>query len=703
MLPIRSLVPALALFLVTPILAATPALLPVAPGMQSKRGAQVPNAASAVRFNARAVHAAGTGAVTLALPDGQNYALTFDRFEQHTPQIASWQGYLAEHGRDYTVHATTGPTGTYGHLRLPDGEFMIVPGDGHDWLVDASSLKVRPPKPGTTDQRIPPFDAAGRVRAKADPVCADVPSMPTPNVTVDVLFVLAPDFVAIHGGTAGAQTRLNNLVSAVNAYYRDSNVAITLRMVGSMNVDYPAPDSVDDGTALDAISEGTRGVGIAPFVGVAAQRNAVGADIVVLMRGQVGSCSSGCGISGIAWVGGGGQRDIANSTAFMYAVAGDGPTFTASLLAHEIGHNFGNVHDPANDGNGAGASGVTTYSRGYILCGAGASTGCGTTQGFPNTGTGFKTIMAYGRPDALKFSSPHLSCRGSTNGITAPCGVAVGQPGNADTVRSMNCVRTKLAAMKPTVIPSCTNPTLDTDADGIPDCTEATEGRNASVKDNDVFGNTRLFVMQQFRDFLGREGDAGGISFWSAEIAAARQDRASMIEQFLRSAEFEARVAPIARLYFATYRRTPDYSGLIFWSGQFAAGTPLDSIAASFAQAPEFVATYGNLSNRAFVERLYLNVLGRPGDAAGIDFWTGQIDSGARSRGAVLAQFSESAEFRAAIGRSVDVTMIYVGMLRRAPDSGGFTFWVGQLATRSVRDLIGSFLPTAEYRARFLP
>jgi hypothetical protein len=39
--------------------------------------------------------------------------------------------------------------------------------------------------------------------------------------------------------------------------------------------------------------------------------------------------------------------------------------------------------------------------------------------------------------------------------------------------------------------------TLDSDGDGIPDIVELQEGRDASVKDNDVFSFSRLFVMQQ--------------------------------------------------------------------------------------------------------------------------------------------------------------------------------------------------------------
>jgi len=43
--------------------------------------------------------------------------------------------------------------------------------------------------------------------------------------------------------------------------------------------------------------------------------------------------------------------------------------------------------------------------------------------------------------------------------------------------------------------------------------------------------------------------------------------------------------------------------------------------------------------------------------------------------------FSESAEYKASELNKVYVTMIYVGMLRRAPDQGGFDFWVNAMNT----------------------
>jgi hypothetical protein len=248
------------------------------------------------------------------------------------------------------------------------------------------------------------------------------------------------------------------------------------------------------------------------------------------------------------------------------------------------------------------------------------------------------------------------------------------------------------------------NQNADTDGDGIPDVVEPAEGRNPLLKDNDIFGNARLFAMQQYRDFLGREGDAGGISFWASEIQSGNRTRVQVIDNFFSSAEFQNSTAPVTRLYFAYFLRIPDFGGLTFWTGQLKAGVPLQNISQAFAQSAEFIARYGSLNNNDFVALVYNNVLGRAPDPGGLAFWKGQLDSGAMTRGQVMLAFSESTEFRALIFNEVFITQIYVGMLRRSPDQGGFDFWVSQLDSGVPRlALIEGFFSSTEYHDRFLP
>lgn len=101
----------------------------------------------------------------------------------------------------------------------------------------------------------------------------------------------------------------------------------------------------------------------------------------------------------------------------------------------------------------------------------------------------------------------------------------------------------------------------------------------------------------------------------------------------------------VLRLYTAGLGRTADEDGYDFWSEQYQAGNwSLQRAAEHFVVSEEFVASYGSLNNLEFVERLYRNVLGREGEPSGVEFWTGQLDSGARSRAIVLLNFAESPE-----------------------------------------------------------
>jgi len=83
--------------------------------------------------------------------------------------------------------------------------------------------------------------------------------------------------------------------------------------------------------------------------------------------------------------------------------------------------------------------------------------------------------------------------------------------------------------------------------------------------------------------------------------------------------------------------RLPNPAGLTFWTEQrlnfeMPGGKPgLDSLglAREFLRAPEYTGLFGDpdsLSNRAFVESLFRNVLKREGAEGGIDFWTGRLD-----------------------------------------------------------------------------
>ncbi|MEN9865985.1 MAG: hypothetical protein RL748_1575, partial [Pseudomonadota bacterium] len=104
------------------------------------------------------------------------------------------------------------------------------------------------------------------------------------------------------------------------------------------------------------------------------------------------------------------------------------------------------------------------------------------------------------------------------------------------------------------------------------------------------------------------------------------------------------------RVYQAAFNRTPDNDGLKFWIGVMDRGASLHDLAAGFIASAEFTALYGsNPGNDQFVTRLYSNVLHRAPDAGGYNFWLGLLDQNRVSKTDALMAFSESPENQAGV------------------------------------------------------
>jgi V8-like Glu-specific endopeptidase len=113
------------------------------------------------------------------------------------------------------------------------------------------------------------------------------------------------------------------------------------------------------------------------------------------------------------------------------------------------------------------------------------------------------------------------------------------------------------------------------------------------------------------------------------------------------------------RLYQTAFDRTPDNAGLGFQMKALDDGLALTALANNFINSPEFVRTYGSLSNAQFITQLYANVLNRAPDEGGFAYHTGNLASGANSRADVVVGFSESPENQAALIGVMQNGMVY--------------------------------------------
>jgi len=104
--------------------------------------------------------------------------------------------------------------------------------------------------------------------------------------------------------------------------------------------------------------------------------------------------------------------------------------------------------------------------------------------------------------------------------------------------------------------------------------------------------------------------------------------------------------ATLFRLYWAFFLRDPDGAGALYWIERQERCQPLASIVEEFVEGEEFANRYGPVSDEAFVERIYRNVLGRSGDQSGLRYWTDLVVDGQLSRGEMVLYVSMSDEFR---------------------------------------------------------
>jgi len=153
--------------------------------------------------------------------------------------------------------------------------------------------------------------------------------------------------------------------------------------------------------------------------------------------------------------------------------------------------------------------------------------------------------------------------------------------------------------------------------------------------------------------------------------------------------------AQVYRLYQATLNREADKDGHQQWTTNLFTGqSTLEEVANGFVASKEFTNIYGTLSDEAFVNQLYLNVLEREGDAGGITTWTDLLAEGV-SRASVAIGFSDSREFvrKAAADAAEftqensqelwvdDVFRLYQATLGRLPDIAGLSDWSARLSS----------------------
>ena len=157
-------------------------------------------------------------------------------------------------------------------------------------------------------------------------------------------------------------------------------------------------------------------------------------------------------------------------------------------------------------------------------------------------------------------------------------------------------------------------------------------------------------------------------------------------------------VTPIASIithyYQAILGRMPDPGGLSYWQAEIVRvqGLGIDAqeafrvMAGQFFISPEYLGK--NTGDAQYLADLYATFFNRAPDSGGLSFWLGQMAAG-MPRSNVLYGFLFSVEFggylQGLLGNTSSrqevyaVVDFYRGLLGRLPDSSGFNYWLGRL------------------------
>jgi hypothetical protein len=188
----------------------------------------------------------------------------------------------------------------------------------------------------------------------------------------------------------------------------------------------------------------------------------------------------------------------------------------------------------------------------------------------------------------------------------------------------------------------------------------------------------------------------------------------------------------IIRLYLGYFGRRPDDAGYRHWRRALLSGVGLIEISDRFAASSEYLDRYAGSTDAEYLDRVYLNVLGREADPEGRDYWLDQLASGvARSR--VTLAITESPELIAISGTPppgdgpgggaapvpeppdegdpgstgdqdlvAQILRLYLAYFGRPPDEAGLAYWTDQRRKgASLSTVSASFAGSDELTARY--
>ena len=191
----------------------------------------------------------------------------------------------------------------------------------------------------------------------------------------------------------------------------------------------------------------------------------------------------------------------------------------------------------------------------------------------------------------------------------------------------------------------------------------------------DSGGTNNGFLAALYKDALGRPIDPTGLQQWGQELAGGTST-ATVAASILGSAEAET--DQVQNIYQQFLHRAADSSGVASFVGALQIGTPIETIIAAVAGSAEYAQDAGGDANQAYVQQIYLDLLGRPADAGALAAFSAGLDDGQLTRGQFVQDILDSAEYRSDV-----VGGLYQLYLGRNADPAGLSAFTADLAKGS--------------------
>jgi len=136
-------------------------------------------------------------------------------------------------------------------------------------------------------------------------------------------------------------------------------------------------------------------------------------------------------------------------------------------------------------------------------------------------------------------------------------------------------------------------------------------------------------------------------------------------------------------LYIDLLQRNADQAGIDFWSARLSSDMTTHDVATAFATSDEWLGVV--------VDDLYEDILGRGPDASGRAFWISQLQAGVPAPQVVSSFFASDEYFESVGGTNPQfIDALYQAVLRRASDARGRAFWVTELDNGAPRGLLST-------------